>query len=187
MTPLLHPKNTVKANTILKSMAVILVFLLAVFGKSVFRDYVHLPIETPLLKIVYGYSWWIFPGLLCTGIIFGFKNMGENLGFSSSPTKALLFSLIATSPMFISSALIGQYNDSLPFIQLLHGTFFAGFMEEFLFRGFLFGLLFRKLGWGFVPAGLVGALIFGWAHLHQGTSVTETFGIFRVALGEIAV
>ena len=53
-------------------------------------------------------------------------------------------------------------------------------MEEFLFRGFLFGILFRKLGWGFIPASVLGAVIFASGHLYQAGSFLEGIGIFMV-------
>lgn len=175
-----HLRKNKRVTTTLKSMVVILIFLLAVFGKDVFQAYLPFRIGTPLLKILHAYSWWFFPGALCTGLLFGFSKIGSNLGFSPYPIKAFLFSLVSVSPMLVSSAIVGGFNENLTFLQLLHGTLLAGLMEEFLFRGFLFGLLFRKLGWGFIPAGLIGALIFGWAHLYQGTTVVETLGIFLV-------
>lgn len=171
---------TLQIPTLIKSIAILLVFLLAVFGKSIFGACIPFSTETPLLKILYSYSWWIIPGLLCTGLLFGFKKMVDNLGLSKNMGWAFLFSLATVSPMFISSAIMGRFDNSLSILDILRATVFAGLMEEFLFRGFLFGLLFRRLGWGFIPAGLVGALIFGWAHLYQGTSVGETFGVFIV-------
>jgi membrane protease YdiL (CAAX protease family) len=53
-------------------------------------------------------------------------------------------------------------------------------MEEYLFRGFLFGILFRKLGWGFVPSSVLGALIFGLGHIYQGSTYMETMGVFFI-------
>ncbi|HDR04340.1 MAG TPA: CPBP family intramembrane metalloprotease [Candidatus Marinimicrobia bacterium] len=65
-------------------------------------------------------------------------------------------------------------------------AFLPGFMEEFLFRGFLFGLLFLKLGWCFIPAALIGALIFGLGHVYQGNAFMETLGIFFItAMGAV--
>ena len=53
-------------------------------------------------------------------------------------------------------------------------------MEEFLFRGFLFGVLFRKIGWGFIPASVLGAIIFALGHLYQGSGTNELIGIFLI-------
>ena len=44
----------------------------------------------------------------------------------------------------------------------------------------MFGILFRKVGWGFIPASIFGAVIFGLGHLYQGSTPAETLGIFFV-------
>ncbi len=59
-------------------------------------------------------------------------------------------------------------------------TLVAGFFEEYFFRGFLFGILFRKLKWGFVPASILGGIIFGIGHLYQSSTLIETIGIFAI-------
>ena len=82
--------------------------------------------------------------------------------------------------MLVSSAIIGRISENLNLGDLLHKTVFAGFMEEFLFRGFLFGILFRKLKWGFIPASVLGSVIFGLAHIYQGYSFLGTLGIFFI-------
>lgn len=55
-----------------------------------------------------------------------------------------------------------------------------GFAEELFFRAMLFGLLFRIGGWGFVPASGVGVVVFGLAHMSQGSSLGEVFGIVAI-------
>jgi membrane protease YdiL (CAAX protease family) len=82
--------------------------------------------------------------------------------------------------MFLSSAIIGQIGEDLNMLRLVHQTIVAGLMEEYLFRGFLFGLLFRKSGWGFIPASISGALIFGLGHIYQGSTFLETMGVFFI-------
>ncbi|RMD72486.1 MAG: CPBP family intramembrane metalloprotease, partial [Bacteroidetes bacterium] len=87
-------------------------------------------------------------------------------------------------PMWIGAATTGQLTGEVDAFALVRGTLVAGFMEELLFRGFLFGLLFRKAGWGFVPAALLGGILFGMGHLYQGHSLGEALGVFLVtALG----
>ena len=82
--------------------------------------------------------------------------------------------------MIVSSAIIGKIGDNLDFGNLLHTTFIAGFFEEYFFRGFLFGILFRKLKWGFIPASILGGVIFGLGHIYQGSTLIETTGIFAI-------
>jgi membrane protease YdiL (CAAX protease family) len=49
--------------------------------------------------------------------------------------------------------------------QLLAGTLLAGFMEELVYRAFVFGMLFLQARLGFVPAVLFNAIPFSLGHL----------------------
>jgi len=57
----------------------------------------------------------------------------------------------------------------------------TGFMEEYMFRAFLFGIFLRKLKWGFIPTSILGAVIFGLGHIYQGSTFLETLGVFAVS------
>jgi membrane protease YdiL (CAAX protease family) len=139
-----------------------------------------LHLNSSALKLLYFYLWWLVPTIFALGVIFRFNSITETIGLKKGVWKALLFSLITVSPMLISSAVIGRINYDLTAFQLLHKTILAGFMEEYLFRGFLFGVLFLKLGWGFIPSSLLGALIFGLGHIYQGNNLAESLGVFLV-------
>ncbi len=168
------------------SAIVIATFLIALYGKSILSNFISLPEYSSGLKIFFHYIWWVLPVILVTGLLFGFRNITENLGLRKNFLKAFTFSLLCVSPMLISSAFAGEISREFDLLSLLHKTLFAGFFEEFLFRGFLFGLLFVKLGWGFIPSSLLGALIFGAGHLYQGHSMMESSAIFLVtALGAV--
>jgi uncharacterized protein len=149
-------------------------------GSRILSEWVKIQISSNAMRLVYGYSWWIVPVFVATGLMYGFRNVLKELGLQSGFLKALVFSVLVVLPMFAGAALTGPFDSELTFIELLKKTVLAGFMEEMLFRGFLFGLLFRKLKWGFIPASLPAAIIFGLAHLYQGSGLLETFGIFTV-------
>ncbi|MHC1707067.1 MAG: lysostaphin resistance A-like protein [Bacteroidales bacterium] len=173
-----------KKQLIIQSVIVIMTFLIAFFGRQILSNFITFPITPAFLKIAYIYSWWVIPTALITGLLFGFKNLAENIGIRRGFFQGLIFSAIAVLPMFLSSAIIGNIHEDLVVLDLTHKTLFAGLMEEYLFRGFLFGLLFRKLQWGFIPASLLGAIIFGLGHIYQGSTFPETMGIFMItALG----
>lgn len=59
----------------------------------------------------------------------------------------------------------------------------AGFGEEFIFRAFLFGLLFYYAGWGFFSAGIFAGLFFGWGHLYQAIDFTSAVSVFLFTVG----
>jgi hypothetical protein len=181
---LLQP--SMNKRTVAHSVVIIATFGVAFYGKQMLSGYLPISLSADYLKIAYTYLWWLLPTVLVAGFLYGFKNLFEHLGLTKGFTTGLLFSLVAVSPMFISSAVIGHIASDLKPLALFRKTLLAGFMEEYLFRGFLFGLLFRKAGWGFLPASLAGAFIFGLGHMYQGSSSGEAFGIFvMTALGAV--
>lgn len=109
------------------------------------------------------------------------------LGLRGHPLRALLLAAVLTAPMAIGLALHvpPALTAALP-VDLLRMAVLPGFGEEVLYRGLLFGLLFRYAGWGFLPAALLAALVFGAAHLYQGGDPGEAAGIFALtAIGSL--
>jgi len=173
-------------KNIVDSIIVILTFLIAFYGKRILSAYYAISISSDYIKIAYSYLWWILPTALIAGLLYGFNKLMDTIGIQKGFMTGLLFAMLTVLPMFISSAFIGQIGADLKLVHLVHQTLIAGLMEEYLFRGFLFGILFRKLGWGFIPASLSGALIFGLGHIYQGATFAETTGVFFVtAMGAI--
>jgi membrane protease YdiL (CAAX protease family) len=79
---------------------------------------------------------------------------------------------------------MANFNLSLTWSGFLLGCVWAAVSEELIYRGFVFGQLFRFAGWGFLSAGLLNALVFGSAHLYQAGDFGSALGIFAVtALG----
>lgn len=62
-------------------------------------------------------------------------------------------------------------------LALFRTAVLPGIAEELLFRAFLFGMLYRYAGWGFLPAALLSALVFGIEHVDQGGDALEALGI----------
>ncbi|RLD43003.1 MAG: CPBP family intramembrane metalloprotease [Bacteroidetes bacterium] len=162
------------------SIIIILTFLFAAFGKRIIELLIIIPFTSTYSKIVYSYLWWIIPTIIVLGLLFNYKNIFKNTGLDKGIIIGFLFAVITVSPMFISSAIIGKIDENLDITSLIHKTIIAGFTEEYFFRGFLFGILFRKLAWGFIPAASIGALIFGLGHFYQGSTLIETTSIFLV-------
>ncbi|WP_166333898.1 CPBP family intramembrane glutamic endopeptidase [Sphingobacterium chungjuense] len=74
----------------------------------------------------------------------------------------------------------------MSFDTIIINTISSAFFEELIFRGFLFGMLYRFTHLGFLPAVFLGSLLFGIAHLYQSTDTTELAGIFIMTfLGSI--
>jgi uncharacterized protein len=104
--------------------------------------------------------------------IAGPLGLGANIlhGFSA----ALVFAL----PMFAGGLIFFAFNRDITFNRLIAGTLLAGFFEEFYFRGFLFGQLFRNSRFGFIPAVLLGAVLFASGHLYQSNELGAMAGVF---------
>lgn len=181
-------------NRLLTSVAVIAVFLIAYYGRRIVDHLFDIQIQSYYLRVFYAYCFWVIPTAVFVFITEKRHGFSRILGLDRGIGKALLFAGFAVSPMFISSAIAGSVNpDVYNFseggvhaFQLVSKTIFAGFFEEYLFRGFLFGLLFLRYGWGFIPASVLGACVFGLGHVYQGNTLSETAGVFAVtAMGAV--
>ncbi|HXT70688.1 MAG TPA: CPBP family intramembrane glutamic endopeptidase [Vicinamibacterales bacterium] len=85
------------------------------------------------------------------------------LGLDARIDRGLAFGLVATLPMAAALLLIPHSRPFSPDLAL--GSALLGpFAEELLFRGFLFGLLWRIAGWPPSAAIAMSALLFGGAH-----------------------
>ncbi len=175
-----------KQKVIINSITVILTFSIAFYGSQFVNFFVQFSFSSYTAKLIYFYAWWVVPTVITLGVLFGFKNIFKELRIQKGFLFGLTFSFVAVLPMFVSSAIIGEVGNGLNISELFHKTVLAGFFEEFLFRAFLFGILFRKSGWGFIPAAILGAVVFGLGHLYQGATALETIGVFSVtAMGAL--
>lgn len=169
-----------KKHQIRNSIIVIIAFLVAYFGKKACAPFFTISLDEQLYKIIVFYAWWLLPSLLTVAWLFGFKNMIDAIGLKNGFYKGFAFAFITVLPMLLSSAIVGQIDASINWLSLIQKTLLAGVMEEYLFRGFLFGLLFLKFGWGFIPSSLLGALIFGMGHVYQGNNLAASVGVFMI-------
>lgn len=125
------------------------------------------------------------PVLLVTLIIAKHEVLSE-LGLSRNFVKASGYAILFTAPLFIGFALLSPFNPDFKFLKIWTNCIQPGFYEEVLMRSFLFGLLFRRFKWGFIPATLFSAFFFGLWHLYQGSNWQSSFYAFiATALGSI--
>lgn len=120
------------------------------------------------------------PLFLGTYLISRKTDFFELLGLNKSIYKGFLFALICTLPMYIGFSFVFDYNPEVSLNTFLISVVSAGFFEELFFRGFLFGLIFRKTKLGFIPSVFFGALYFGILHLYQSTELAELLGVFLI-------
>ena len=118
-----------------------------------------------------------------TALIVGRKNLMHVWGFDKTPWRGLAFAFLCTLPLPIVYASTTPLQDpSTMFAEVINYAVLPGIAEEVLFRCFLFGVLFRVAKWGFLPAAMLGAVIFGAGHLYQGNAVLDSLGVFGITL-----
>ena len=116
-----------------------------------------------------------------TALIVGRKKLAEVWGFDKWPWRGLGFAFLCCLPLPLVYFFAYPMSDvsTLP-TRYLNSAILPGIAEEVLFRCFLFGLLFRAAGWGFLPAAMLGAVIFGSGHLYQGNATLDSLGVFGI-------
>ena len=130
--------------------------------------------------------------MLLTGMIMAFlanylinRNFSLN-SFGLAPDKfftGLMAATVFSLPMFLCLGIANNFNFQ-PTLEILYrGFVLAGFGEEFIYRAFLFGLLFYYAGWGFLSAGIFTGLFFGAGHLYQADNLGSAIAIFLFTTG----
>lgn len=110
----------------------------------------------------------------------------NSLGLSGNILKGLGFAALCCAPMLIGMPIIGSFNSNLTFDWFLRMVVIAAVFEEIVYRGFMFGQLFRYGKIGFIWAILLPAIFFGIGHLYQGDTLVESLMAFGVtALGAL--
>ncbi|MBO7463588.1 MAG: CPBP family intramembrane metalloprotease [Bacteroidales bacterium] len=117
-------------------------------------------------------------------IISGKQNVLKAWGLSEGIVKALIFSLVCVLPMLLCGVVFGRFEYS--FDTFIAKAFTAGVVEEAVYRGFMFGMLFRFCNWGFWTAALPTAVIFSVGHFYQADDFLGCLMVFGVtAFGSI--
>lgn len=163
-------------------LIVVLAFALFLYAK----EYWFLPIRTglrsllplPLLTHFLTYIIIGIPLFVAVWWIHQFKIRWVDFGFSRCIDQPLLFALICTLPMFVGYGLVFGWNAEVSWTGIFGGVICAAFFEELYYRAILFGQLFRNTRLGFVPAILIGAVLFGLSHLYQSEDPSTMLGVF---------
>lgn len=133
--------------------------------------------EKTVSRII-AYIVFTIPMVLGVGIIHQFKNMCGVLGLNGSLPKGLAVSSLGTLPMLIGFAFMFKFNTEVSVHWIIYGSVVAAFFEELIFRGILFGQIFRYTKIGFIPAIFLVSVIFGAGHLYQSQDFSVIVGIF---------
>lgn len=139
-----------------------------------------------LRRLIY-YSWYVVPVILYLVAWDGRKGVLTRIGLRDRDLVGVLYGFLFTLPMLVGFAFIGKADVSSWTLDLvIISALLPGFFEEFFYRGFVFGELFKRAKWGFLLAAGFNGLVFGLAHIWQGNSVGETIGVFMVTFGGAA-
>ncbi len=138
-------------------------------------------------RAVLGYALPILAVLALAAALFGPPRAWSALGLDRSILTGLGVGLLGTSILLVGFLATAKFAppDRLLYVAL-RGSVLPGVAEEILFRAFVFGFLFRFARCGFLPAALVGAVVFGAGHLYQGNGLAESAAVFAItALGAL--
>src|SRR5215475_3162568 len=94
----------------------------------------------------------------------GWRGIACELGLAPSPLPALVFALVASSPMLIGFALTRGVTPHMEPVSLVFLTVLSPIAEEIEFRGLGARNLQRGTGWPFWLIVWPQALLFGWGH-----------------------
>lgn len=131
-----------------------------------------------LALAVLGYGGYLLVPMLVAAWAVGRRRMLPALGLTGSPAHALGLALPCSAIVlaWIAATCAPVPADRMA-LDLVRSALLPGIAEEVLFRAFLFGLLYRLAGWGFLPAALLSSLVFGLEHLYQGDDPLQALGI----------
>lgn len=132
-----------------------------------------------LSSYILAYAICVLPLLLFARWII-IKDTFSGLGFGRPLLPAFLAALLFATPMLAGGLLLFPWADDLQWERIAAGSMVTGFMEELVYRAFLFGLLFYAVRLGFVLSVVSSALLFATAHLGQGQS--QNLMVFLVTL-----
>jgi uncharacterized protein len=110
----------------------------------------------------------------------------RELGLRAPFAAAIFVAGLATVPMLVAFAATGSLRTEYSALVLAVTALFSPIAEETLFRGYAFGQLHQRVGWGFWPAILLPTLFFSAGHLYQADDLLGAVGIFGVtAIGSV--
>jgi len=107
----------------------------------------------------------------------GWRGIACELGLAASPLPAVVFALVASSPMLIGFALTRSVTPHMGTMSMLFLTVLSPIVEEIEFRGLGVRNLQRGTGWPFWAMVWPQALLFGWGHVEQGQRFADMLGL----------
>ena len=175
-----------RSQSIKFTLTAISVFLLGVYAIEILRFF-------KIISKLTDFQFWLlntvsqvlFP-LAIWILLLGLKKGIRYSGLKAPVLPAFMVGLVATIPMWLGFWILIPIPPQWPVTELFYQSLITGIAEESIFRGFLFGMLFRCAGWHFLPAAGLAAVLFGLGHLYQGGDLFSSLGIFAItAIGSL--
>jgi len=144
---------------------------------------------TGLRRILHGWIWVgvvnLFQVIISVSAIVAahaskLKSALAELGLRAPIRPAAAFSFVAAFPMLLAFAVTSSINAKMSVLSVGVGCFVAPFAEEVLFRGYMFGQLYRRARWGFWLSALIPSALFALGHAYQAGGLWELTAIFAV-------
>lgn len=171
-------------NRIVYSILILAFYLLGQFGSDfLYSSYSHLltGLSRSTRSVIWSATYFGIVPLLGFLLIFGRKGSLERMGLHQGFWSGLSSAWIMSLPMLVGYAWLANFSVNIDWGRdFLYGSIAAPFFEEFFFRAFLFGLLYRYAGWGVWPATLLDGALFGAIHISQGESIENAAAVFAV-------
>lgn len=167
-------------KTLKNSIIVIIAFLIYYFLRRYFKeilDYIDIIIKLPILSYFITYVVLGIPIFIGTIVIHKDRRIFSHLGLKSNLIHGALFALLCSLPMFAGGMIFFSPNHEITITKIVIVAIFAGIFEELYYRGFLFGQIFRYTKIGFIPAIILGAILFASGHLYQSNEISILVGI----------
>lgn len=124
----------------------------------------------------------ILVALLTLSIVIPVKNILQFMGLNKNPIKGLSVAIICVLPLYIVFPWLGSFNTDVTLSYIARKSLMPVFFEEFIWRAFMFGLLFRYAKIGFAGAILIPAILFGSIHIYQGHDFMSSVAAFTITL-----
>lgn len=148
--------------------------------------YKPLHLQSASLRMITRY---LICGIPMLGFLFCLHNKFDilsSLGLNGNILKGFGFAALCCAPMLIGMPIIGSFNSNLTFDWFLRTVVIAAVFEEIVYRGFMFGQLFRYGKIGFILSIIIPTILFGLGHLYQGHNLMSSLMAFGVtALGAL--
>lgn len=167
-----------KINIVIIVIGTILVYLL-IWNASRIVSPLHLPSHS-LLKSFVKNCLVLIPVVCTLLVLHKPKSIINSLGLNGSILKGLAYTFVFTLPLFIGFSILGKFNSEITLSVILRKCVLAAIFEEIIFRGFMFGQLFRYSKVGFFWAALLPAILFGLGHIYQGHDIISTLAAFGI-------